>query len=421
MGTPETTPSHARIAWTSLVACLLCVCPVLAQDKTDKLPKWKIDPYTKNDPKLMKKAGYVSYGPFGFGEIGDKEVSTEAIEKELGDIKLIWVETAHFKIGSALARWPIPTDRTVKKKLRAELAELKEKLPKVNEKTRVLDPWLRLHLFAQRVENLYKRFQQIMEVTDEDFPPKKGMLVKGRYMGEGPYLGQPAKYTILMCQKESDYTRYLRTYIGMAQTFAKRHNFKVTGSLFTGTAAELYEGSLKHDTAMHCHIMFNTIQQLINGYRMYTFDMPVWFKEGMGHYFERLVSLKYNNFDQNESNSADIRKTWKWKPKVRALVITKSDKLRSWSEMLSWRDFGQIKFTDHMVLWARMDYLFSLGDKGIRVYLDGMKGSIDPTSQGLSKAILKVQREAFRNAWNGNAVKLDEKWMEYAKETYPTR
>ncbi|MCC7061691.1 MAG: hypothetical protein IT456_02735, partial [Planctomycetes bacterium] len=33
----------------------------------DKLPKWRIDPFTKNKPDAMTKAGYVSYGPFPFG------------------------------------------------------------------------------------------------------------------------------------------------------------------------------------------------------------------------------------------------------------------------------------------------------------------------------------------------------------------
>ena len=429
MDTHHHKPGDAGVTrtWTglflhSLLVLVVCVGVTQAQKKRPKLPKWKIDPYTKNDPKAMAKAGYVSYGPFGFGEIGENEVQTNDIEKELGKVKLIWVETAHFKIGSALARWPIPTDRAVKQKLRAELTELKKKIPKVKIKAKVLDRWLRLHLFAQRLENLYSRFQEIMKVTDADFPTKKGMRIKGRYMGEGPFLGQPAKYTVIMFQKESDYTRYLRTYIGMAQTFAKRHNFKIFGSLFTGTAAELYEGSLKHDTAMHCHIVFNVIQQLINGYRMYIFDMPVWFKEGMAHYFERLISRKYNDFDQNESSSADLGKAWKWKPKIRALVVTKNKKLKSWSEMLKWRDYGQIKFYDHMVLWGRMEFLFSRGEEGIRIYLDMMKGNIDPSSQGsLAKAILKVQRDAFRKGFGGNPIKLDELWMEHVKKTYPSR
>ena len=38
----------------------------------EKLPKWKIDPYTKNEPAALTKAGYVSYGPFPFGNLGTK-------------------------------------------------------------------------------------------------------------------------------------------------------------------------------------------------------------------------------------------------------------------------------------------------------------------------------------------------------------
>ena len=54
-----------------LLSFVLVAPSALAQEK-DKLPKWRIDPYTKNDPEAMAKAGYLNFGPFRFGGIGDQ-------------------------------------------------------------------------------------------------------------------------------------------------------------------------------------------------------------------------------------------------------------------------------------------------------------------------------------------------------------
>ena len=403
------------------MAIIITVPAVAQSGKKQKLPKWKIDPYTKNEPAAMEKAGYVSFGPFGFGEHAGKDVSTARIEAEMGKgVRFRWVETKHFKLGSALEKWIIPMDREVKKKLRAELKELKKKIPRIKVKVKALDPWLRLHLFAHRLEKLYADFSKRLGVKDDSFPSKRGTYVDGRYMGEGPYIGQPAKYTVLLCHRSGDYTRYLRTYIGMAQTFAKRHNYKIIGSLFVGTASELYEGQLKHDTAMHTHVFFNVVQQLINGFKFYTHDLPVWFKEGMAHWYGRNVSRKYNNFDQNESTDADLKKTWRWKAKVRALVVMNT--YTPAADMLTWRDYGQITFKNHMLCWSRIDYLMTLGDEKFSLFLHAMKGVIDQsTNLASGKEILKLQRKALKESWRINALTFDEKWKEYVLSTYPVR
>ncbi|HMQ23572.1 MAG TPA: hypothetical protein PKE00_13830, partial [Planctomycetota bacterium] len=98
-----------------------------------KSDKWRIDPYTKNDPAAMEKAGYVRFHPMPFGEQAGVEVSTEKIEEELGDAKVRWVETAHFRIGSTLPAFLIPaSERKIKLKIEAELERLAKKLPNVN-------------------------------------------------------------------------------------------------------------------------------------------------------------------------------------------------------------------------------------------------------------------------------------------------
>src|SRR5262245_25935574 len=62
-----------------------------------------VDPYTEADPAAMAKAGYVAFAPFAFGDGYD----TRDVMALLGDEQLLWVETAHFKIGCALTALPL--------------------------------------------------------------------------------------------------------------------------------------------------------------------------------------------------------------------------------------------------------------------------------------------------------------------------
>ncbi len=400
-----------------LLAFLLLPGSLLAQKrKPRKLPRWKIDPYTKNDPKAMKKAGYVSFGPFPWGDGHD---STK-IEKALGKARIIWIETAHFRIGSTLEPWVLPFDLKIRRMYKAELTELKEKLPRVNPKKKVLDRWLRVHLFAHRLEKLYADFMKRMGVTEKNFPTKPNTWMKGEYWGNGPYLGMKNKYTVLLFEKVSEHLAYLSTFTGRVQSFAVRHHFKKFGSILLCTAAGLDDGRLKNDVAMHVHVIWNSIHNLIDGYRLYTHDLPVWFKEGMAHWYGRRISPKWNNFDQNESARADLRNTWRWDVAVRKLVYLK--KVTPAAVVLKWRDYSQIKFNDHLCIWSRIDYLMKKNPKGFGIYMNNMKGVINKKT-GLVDIgdIIKAQRVALRKAWDVSPLNLDEKWKEWVLKTYPSR
>ena len=85
----------------SAVLALALVAPLGDKDKkrtTDPLN----DPYTQNDPAILKGAGIVSMGGFDFGKSG--WTTTKSDEFMLAnDIR--WIETAHFKIGFALGEY----------------------------------------------------------------------------------------------------------------------------------------------------------------------------------------------------------------------------------------------------------------------------------------------------------------------------
>lgn len=420
----ESVSGFARIARTlfTLVVTLSVVAPVAAQRGSKKQPKWQIDPYTNNEPELMEKAGYVRYQPMPFGELAGKIVSTEKIVEELGRPKMIFVETAHFRIGSTLPAWAVPaSDRKVKKKIESELKRLKKKLPKVNARARRLDPWLRLHLYAQRCEEVYEKFMERLDATDASFPKEPNTLKNGKYWGQGPYLGQQGKYLVLMFEKASDFTRYLTLFIGRQQAFAQRWNFKNTGSLLIATSIELEDGRLKHDTSLHCHIVWNVVHNMISGYRFYSYDLPVWFCEGSAHWWAKEVDEdRALDFDQNESARAKMLNTGKWKPRMRRWINHKN--MRPVSELIGLRDYGQMTKYDHVKSWSLIDWMMSQGTEKFSAYMNAIKGYIDPeTGIATANEVLNLQRKGLRSAYSVSPLQLEEKWKAWVLETYPEK
>lgn len=413
----------ARLGSVALAALAALATSVPAQND-EKLPKWRIDPYTKNDPEAMAKAGYVGFGPFAFGNIADKTTMNTEIDDAMEYVQILWIETQHFRIGTNLPAWPVPTDLETRNKLRAELTEMSAKLPNINPKPKVLDPWLRAHLTAYRMEKLYAETMALYGVKDADFPadPSKVVITPGaRYMGYGPYLGMKDKYLLLVFEKQGPYMQYMKRFLGRDTKKPQRWHFKEIGSLLFSMATEDNDFPRKHDTALHCSLAFNVSQNLFDGFRFYAYDIPVWLREGLGHWFGRRVDPKYNDFDQNEGAMADIKNTWKWEVYCRGMIAT-PDKYTAFPEAFQWRDFGKIKFNDHIAVWSRFDWMMSQGPEKWQKFLFAIKGRVKPENWAPDQEdIVGAMRDALQEAYGVSVLQFDEKWIEWVKATYPSQ
>jgi hypothetical protein len=407
-----------------LVAAL--VHPLAAQDPkpAEKLPKWRIDPYTKNKPELMEKAGYVSFGPFPFGNLADKPVVSSDIDASIEFVQILWTETKHFRIGTNLPAWPVPLDPETRAKIRGELEELAEKLPGINTKVRTLDPWLRAHLIAHRMEKLYAETQQLWGVKDEDFPqdPTKVFATPGaRYMGYGPYMGMKDKFLVLVFEKLGSFQIYMKKFLGRESKHPQRWHFKESSSLLLTMSTENEQFPRKHDTALHCSLAFNVSQNLMDGFRYYNYDLPVWIRESYGHWNDRKISPLWSNFDQNEGSLADIKTVTKWEVYCRNL-ITKPGDFSPFAEVFQWRDFGKIKFNDHVAIWSRMQWLQTMGPEKWQKFLMAIKGRVDPKTWSPDQTdIVGACRVALQEAYGMSVLELDSKWIEWVKATYPVQ
>ena len=108
------------LAAKTMPTILRCVCLFLlgslltGQDKPlvkdeDEVSKVAArDPYTDGDEAAKKAAGVVSHAPFPWAD-GHR---TTDIDKVLGENRILWLETAHFRFAFTLrsAAWPDESD-----------------------------------------------------------------------------------------------------------------------------------------------------------------------------------------------------------------------------------------------------------------------------------------------------------------------
>lgn len=375
-----------------------------------------VDPYTRGAPEVLDRAGYVSLGPFPWMA----GVRTEDVEKTLGERRVLWIETAHFKLGSTLATYRTAADKREDKKLRAELERLAKKLDHLEPEKNRLDPWLRLHLFAQRLEDQYAEFLKRFGFDDQDFLPAREPAPSGSpSMGSGPYLGMDMKPTVLLTEKTSTLGRFLRYYSNQAEACTWRGRLE-GGTMFLGQSAEcVRQYGYELDAALQCAVAANLAFNLVDGFRKNHNSSPVWFKCGLASWFSRRIDERWTIYARGTTFTFDDD-SWKWAPRVRGLVA--HDLAIPWSRMLEWTSWEEIDAPGHMVLWSRVDWLLSRKDADLRAFLMGMTESlVYVPALARARVSRERQEDSLRAGFGGTPAELDTQWKEFVLKNTPKK
>lgn len=393
---------------TLLLACLLPA-PLLAQGKNDdEIQKGSpVDPYTEGDAKAMQKAGIVAYGPLPWAD----SQSTTDVDRVLGEKRVLWLETAHFRIGCNLRSCGLPPEQARRKALYDELKRLKQVLPKVSERPKKLDPWLRLHLYASRAEALYTDFQERMGIADSDFPG-------GKEPRQGKYLGLPDKFLLLLFQQKSDLARYLDRFCGVQADKSYRFYHLKSSQMLAAIAADGIEAP--DDLALQSHVAYSLVHNFVNGYQGYYYELPAWFDEGLAQCYARRVPTDFVNVLIGKDDVVDEERQHLWPQKVRARVsfdaAPKADAVLRWTQ----KDLDYIGF---VMSWSRVDYLMTLGDEKLGLFFRQLK-SLDLPHDGtmIQPAQLDtLQRQLLQKIYDLDPDSFDERWKAWVLKTYPRK
>lgn len=400
-------PRSLLLLATCGIVAALCPAPLAAQRA--KLPAES--PYTKGDPELMQKAGILSYGPFPFAG-----KSTEDVANAMLTTHYLWIEVAHHRIGSDLSPYTVPTGEAPR--IREDLSELAKVLPGVNPKAKVLDPWLRLHLFAHRAEKFYARFQELLGVTDASFPGTR----PHDYMGEGPFLGEKGKFEVLITERVENHALFVRTFYGAPQKYGKLHNFPELDTLCIAFPTKGDANLTGRDPQIHNSMVHLLTHLYFDAYRHYSYDVLPAFKEGLAHYLRNRNHPEYPYFMLDEAAAEITIHSDKWKVEARKLAV--SGEALPYSKMLSIRAYGDFDAKGHLSLFSKIDFLiegFPDGKERFRKFMNLVKGRLNPDTTANGSDMTSCFRDAVQQAYGLNPLNFDEKWKEWVLATYPVR
>ncbi|MFO1051700.1 MAG: hypothetical protein U1F36_05765 [Planctomycetota bacterium] len=404
-----------------LVTCgvlTLCGGLVLAQEK-DEPRRAEPDPWIKDDDGALARLGYVAVGRIPFGDGHD----SVRMQEDLGELPLLFVETAHFRLCCELPAFDMPRDKERRARLLPELEALSRKLPKLDpRKLRSVDPWLRAHLFAQRLEDLYSEFARIAGVEDAAFPPADQTFYfrgdapprwRDPWMGRGPFLGQRGKFLVALFRKTSTCGRYLSTFTGAGRDSPTRWYFEKSDAALFATAIDFADGAYRDDEALYAHVIHNVTHCLIDALRGYSYDVPVWWSEGLCHWLRREHCPEHNDFEAIKETDKRAYTVFDWPEKVRQRVGNGLVRpLHDIGDRFRCDDFDLV---DHMTCWSRVDFLLSqFPAERFAAFLRGMKGLVDARGAAPSpEQVCAAQRKLIEEVFGCDPDRLDEQWREW--------
>lgn len=370
----------------------------------------EVCPYTKGERELEERLGYARFGliPWRNGEV------SSVVQENMGGIPMIWVETEHFRIGSSLGTYKTGKDKQERLRVKEEIGRLKKKLGKLRTHKKEIDPYLRLHIYAQRAEDLYESFVKDFHIEPEPLAQR------------GAHLGHKNKFLLLLCQRKSEYGRYIRTYEKAELPFSYRMGWRNDGMIVAvnmESISEIHdEDDLPFDTMLHCLLANSLASIFVDGFDQTMFKAPTWLVYGLAHIYSRRIDPHWPFFDARRASQINYAEIWDWVPRVQGLV--KNEYYPSAEKMFAWREYGDLGARDHLVSWSKLEYLIEVAEGDHQLFLSLACKPLKPgTLAGVSAENEPVIRQtrALAAAFKMTPAELDTAWAKWVSKTYKKR
>ncbi|MFT4515325.1 MAG: hypothetical protein ACI91B_004039 [Planctomycetota bacterium] len=396
---PTSVSAVASRSWTCLLALFLAASAPAQGTASASAPGKGAaigpDPYTEGKQAILTKANYVRFAPFQFG--GNH--TTGEVEALLGHKNIAWIETKHFRLGCSLsplkAKSPAVWGKKWGASLKRELTTLRKRIPSIK-KPKVLDPWVRAHLFAHRLEKLYDDVSGNLELGRNGDEVDQEIVV-------GPYLGMTEKAAVLLLQKRSDHARYTRAYHGREMGDPIRLHDGHFDCMYWGASEETAENLFASDFALHTHVTYNVAHNLYSGYRTFRRPLPAWLITGLCHFHARQISPRFPTHDRPSTEDGGGSKHsafWKWDERIGGLV--KNEALEPLDKLFDRKSSHDFEVEQHMHAWSVVAFLAEHHKAKLFRFVHLVKGS------GVS------QRDAFHQAFDCEVTEIDAAWQKNA-------
>lgn len=367
--------------------------------------KSKVDtcPWCKNDPALMSAAGVVSHGPMPIGTKTSVEFAAD-----LPASQWIFLETAHIRWASSLPDQKVDLDERAR--VEAELARLRAKLPSVPKEVKKLDPWLRLHLIAMKGEELYARFQKLLQVTDADFPAERKF--DGPFMGAGAYLGEKDKFEVTLHSNRATHHMFTREFSGAQVTNALRWHFPGLHKMHASLPCE--DSDLRQDKWLFPHVAHNLSHLFFSAYKHFSYDPPMWLDEGLALCMEKEIDPRATTNEGEEGSFRDATYPADWPDAVRKMLSRGRSK--PFAELMYVKEVGALDRDALFTVWSMTRFLIDTQPDGLAKFLGGVKGQLDEQGSPSGKDLPSLQRKLLKDVFGWTPQSFDEVWRAWASQ-----
>ncbi len=355
-------------------------------------PAEAIDPFTKGEPAALARAGYAALGSIPFGTQHNSRDVADLLRGE----PLLWIETAHFRIGCALSSLKLQGDGDWVARTKKEIAELRKRLPTLPADCRDLQPWLRAHLIALRCEAIYAEVRATLGVTDAMFEaPESRDPERVEYLGPGPHLGMSEKFAVLLLQKGSNLARYSRRYMGGRETMEPYRYCPSGGPHVFAIAEESAEGRMRDDFALHTQLAYNLTWMLFDGYRGTAIELPAWLALGLSHAQARRISPRFAAWERRVGGEGETSDFWKWGDRARGLA--KHGAFEPLAALIARTDAAAFGMEQQIEAWAFVDWALQHRRKELMGFLHHYR---DPTQSAWMAGRTKGREERIAACWS---------------------
>jgi hypothetical protein len=267
-----------------------------------------------------------------------------------------------------------------------------------------LDPWLRLHLFAMRGEELYTRFQALLGVTDADFPESR--TAEGPYMGNGRFLGEKDKFEVVIHATRRSHYSFTEDFTGIRVTDSFRWHVPEVHKLLVSVPAE--DADLRQDRWLFPHVAHNLAHAFFVAYKHFSYDPPIWIDEGLAHAIEKEIEPLSQTTDGEEGSLRDTKGPSDWTKAARELV--RKEKAATTAALMHAKAFGELDMDANVVCWSRVRFLIDVHPDAFARFLGGIKGQLDAQGYPTGADLEGLQRNLLKEIWGWTPADLDQAW-----------
>jgi len=400
---------------TLTLALVALLAPAVDQD-----PEWAPpDPaectICGNEPERLEEAHAVAHEGFRFGES-----DTRIVQRLFKGIPLRFVEGPNVKLciadvtyelwwggGDGLGSSPeAPSDGV---KILRELAN----------GALAYQPYHKAHVYLDRCEAIYARICEILQVQPEDFPsldeygdPIQPTHKRGQYMGEGPWLGQAAKFEVMLLPSEEHFWAYMNDARGLDAARTAIHLVPSTNAV--ALTLHQMDGALWDDDEFHGYIAHYLALAMLDSYRHHSYPNPPWLRAGVAHLLEREVIRDANNFDGQHPSTAEARTLRDWTAEAKKLAAKR--KFTPLAQLMERQVMSELTLTDHVTSWSMVRFLTTEhadAFAGIARDIRGITRGKQPVD---AMVLTRAHRDAFARHMGLTYEEFDDAWRKWAKK-----